>query len=228
LWLHLSSQRNRRSTLHPESTPPFRRRHLPLPLMRLPSEERMSWSRRLSALRTKPALPLTRTTRITSLGVPMTTGTATPSAVVTHRTTKRARGGSRHVRFVYSRRFDARLHGGRRWRCVRCECPCLTGGTDHTIRTLTGTTFSVRPLTRVNSFPVIATDRISVNILYAVWAENPSGDDDSDIMFARSTDGGNTWSSPIRVNDDVNAVGDFNSQFFPWMAAFCGVRFVVV
>jgi hypothetical protein len=42
LWLHLSSQRNRRSTLHPESTPPFRRRHLPLPLMRLPSEERMS------------------------------------------------------------------------------------------------------------------------------------------------------------------------------------------
>jgi hypothetical protein len=88
--------------------------------------------------------------------------------------------------------------------------------------------FSVRPLTRVNSFPVIATDRISVNILYAVWAENPSGDDDSDIMFARSTDGGNTWSSPIRVNDDVNAVGDFNSQFFPWMAAFCGVRFVVV
>ena len=37
-------------------------------------------------------------------------------------------------------------------------------------------------------------------------------------MFARSTDGGNTWGAAIRVNDDVNPAGDFHSQFFPWMA----------
>jgi hypothetical protein len=63
-------------------------RHLPSRLMRLPSEERMSWSRRPAALRTKPPLPLTRTTRVTSLGVPTTIGTGTPSAVATHRATK--------------------------------------------------------------------------------------------------------------------------------------------
>ena len=93
----------------------------------------------------------------------------------------------------------------------------LTGGTDHTIRSLTPTG-SVRPLTRVNSFPVIAADASNPNNVYAVWAEDPPGNDDSDIMFARSTDGGDNWSTPIRVNDEINPPGDFNSQFFPWMA----------
>src|SRR5262245_45955135 len=65
-WLHLSSQRSRPSTLPPESTPPSPCRHLPSRLMRLPSEVRMSWSRRPAALRTKPPLPLTLTTRVTS------------------------------------------------------------------------------------------------------------------------------------------------------------------
>ena len=94
----------------------------------------------------------------------------------------------------------------------------LAGGTDHLVRTLPATIGPVRPLARVNSFPVIGTDPTNANVLYAVWPENPAGADDSDIMFSRSTDGGNTWSAPIRVNDDINAVGDFNSQFFPWLA----------
>jgi len=36
---------------------------------------------------------------------------------------------------------------------------------------------------------------------------------DADILSVRSTDGGMTWSSPIRVNDD----GSGRSQFFPWI-----------
>jgi uncharacterized repeat protein (TIGR01451 family) len=94
----------------------------------------------------------------------------------------------------------------------------LSGGTDHLIRTLVGTIGPVRPLGRVNSFPVIGTDPVDANIVYAVWPEDPAGADDSDILFSRSIDGGNTWSAPIRVNDDVNPVGDFNSQFFAWLA----------
>jgi uncharacterized repeat protein (TIGR01451 family) len=94
----------------------------------------------------------------------------------------------------------------------------LTGGTDHVIRTLAGTIGPVRPLGRVNSFPVIGTDPVNASIVYAVWPENPAGADDSDILFSRSTDGGNTWSAPIRVNDDINPVGDFNTQFFSWLA----------
>jgi len=107
-------------------------------------------------------------------------------------------------------RIDKSTNGGQTF-------GALTAGTDHTIRSLTPT-FSVRPLTRVNSFPVSAADAFNADIVYAVWAENPAGNDDSDIMFARSTDGGNTWSAPIRVNDEINPPGDFNSQFFPWMA----------
>jgi uncharacterized repeat protein (TIGR01451 family) len=93
----------------------------------------------------------------------------------------------------------------------------LTFGAVNTIRTFAGIG-PVRPLSRVNSFPVIATDASDANLIYAVWAENPAGNDDSDIGFARSTNGGNTWGAPIRINDDVNPTGDFNSQFFPWMA----------
>lgn len=99
----------------------------------------------------------------------------------------------------------------------------LSGGTNHVVRTFTAIgnpdlSRSVRPLSRANSFPVIATSPTDANVVYAVWAEKPAGTDDSDIMLARSADGGNTWSSPIRVNDDINPLGDFNSQFFPWMA----------
>jgi uncharacterized repeat protein (TIGR01451 family) len=86
----------------------------------------------------------------------------------------------------------------------------------------------VRPLARVNSFPVIKVDPSNANIIYAVWAEDPTPgaagatDDDSDIMFKRCTydDGLGTLSCAAakRINDDVNPPGDFHSQFFPWMA----------
>jgi hypothetical protein len=99
----------------------------------------------------------------------------------------------------------------------------LAGGVDHVVRTFSAIGNPdlgkrVRPLGRVNSFPVIKADSCNANRIYAVWAEDPVADDDSDVMFARSTDGGNTWSAPIRINDDINPIGDFHSQFFPWMA----------
>jgi len=93
-------------------------------------------------------------------------------------------------------------------------------GAPNTVRTLTGATGNgtVRPLSRTNSFPVIGTSPTNANNVYAVWSEKGIGNDDSDIMFARSTNGGVAWGTPVRVNDDVNPVNDWNSQFFPWMA----------
>lgn len=41
--------------------------------------------------------------------------------------------------------------------------------------------------------------------LYLLASVDPPGLDPLDIMFSRSTDGGVTWSSPIRVNDDPPA-----------------------
>ena len=94
-------------------------------------------------------------------------------------------------------------------------------GAAKTVRTLTGATGNgtVRPLARTNSFPVIGTSPTNANTVYAVWSEKGAGKDDSDILFARSTDSGATWGSPVRVNDDINpSATDWNSQFFPWMA----------
>jgi hypothetical protein len=39
--------------------------------------------------------------------------------------------------------------------------------------------------------------------------------DPCDVMFTRSTDGGSTWSSPIKVNDDLSSV---NTQWFGTMS----------
>jgi hypothetical protein len=38
--------------------------------------------------------------------------------------------------------------------------------------------------------------------VYVLCSVNPPGSDPLDVNFARSTDGGATWSTPVRVNDD--------------------------
>ncbi|KPJ68617.1 hypothetical protein AMJ44_05965, partial [candidate division WOR-1 bacterium DG_54_3] len=41
------------------------------------------------------------------------------------------------------------------------------------------------------------------------------GNSPSDIVFIKSTDGGDTWSEPVRVNDDPEGPPVY--QFHPWM-----------
>jgi hypothetical protein len=48
--------------------------------------------------------------------------------------------------------------------------------------------------------------------LVVVWNDQLLGD--ADILAIRSGDGGDTWSAPVRVNDDLPGA----LQFFPWMA----------
>lgn len=90
----------------------------------------------------------------------------------------------------------------------------LTGGfgTDVMVRAITPIP---SPFTgqnfRINSFPTLAAGGGN---LYLAWAQRGSGSDEADIAFSRSTDGGTSWSTPLRVNSD-NTTRD---QFFPWMA----------
>jgi uncharacterized repeat protein (TIGR01451 family) len=95
----------------------------------------------------------------------------------------------------------------------------LTGGIDAEIQSTGITLGGVRPIpSRGNGFPYIGTHPTDPNVVYAVWAESGPGTDDSDIRFSRSTDRGDTWSPSVRINTDVNPVGDFSSQFWPTMA----------
>jgi len=48
--------------------------------------------------------------------------------------------------------------------------------------------------------------------LVVVWNDQLFGN--PDILAIRSTDGGDTWSAPVRVNDDAGAA----AQWFPWIA----------
>jgi hypothetical protein len=52
--------------------------------------------------------------------------------------------------------------------------------------------------------------------LYVLSSVNPAGSDPLDVHFIRSTDGGATWSMPIRVNN--NPVGQNSYQWFGTMS----------
>jgi len=70
------------------------------------------------------------------------------------------------------------------------------------------------------SYPVLATDPANPSTVYLAFAgdpvssADPLGLDEADIYFSKSTDGGLTWSSPARVNDDTTT----NDQIHPDMA----------
>ena len=55
---------------------------------------------------------------------------------------------------------------------------------------------------RSSEFPHAAVNPVNGNV-YVVFANNPAGVDKADVFLTQSTDGGATWSAPIRVNDDA-------------------------
>ena len=52
--------------------------------------------------------------------------------------------------------------------------------------------------------------------LYCVWEDSTTTGDGLDVFSSRSTDGGLTWSAPLRVNDDAHGVA--NDQFYQWLS----------
>jgi hypothetical protein len=69
---------------------------------------------------------------------------------------------------------------------------------------------------RANGMPVTDCDRsgkLHNGTIYINWSDQSKGANDTDIFIAKSTDGGTTWSAPIRVNNDPAG----KHQFFSWM-----------
>jgi hypothetical protein len=76
-----------------------------------------------------------------------------------------------------------------------------------------GLTNSTNDKFRSNAYPQAAVNPVTGDI-YVVYDDNGQGSDRGDIYFRESTDGGNTWSSQLRVNDDNTK----NDQWQPAIA----------
>ncbi|MFQ6105293.1 MAG: FG-GAP-like repeat-containing protein [Candidatus Glassbacteria bacterium] len=69
----------------------------------------------------------------------------------------------------------------------------------------------------INDFPSIAVDRSGGphnGTVYVTFHDKVLGD--ADVYCSKSTDGGTTWSTPVRLNDDE--VGNGALQFWPWVS----------
>ena len=69
---------------------------------------------------------------------------------------------------------------------------------------------------RANGLPILKCDLSNGpnrGTLYLNWCDQKMGEDDTDVWIMKSTDGGETWSERIRVNQDAPG----KHQFFTWM-----------
>lgn len=94
----------------------------------------------------------------------------------------------------------------------------LTFGKDKVIGDIPGGwDFGIPGLNRANGMPVTGVDLSNgpnKGTLYVNWIDARNGDPDVFVMSSRN--GGETWTAPVRVNDD--ALKNGKAQFFTWMA----------
>ena len=79
-----------------------------------------------------------------------------------------------------------------------------------------GWNYNIGGLERCNGLPQVVTDLsggVNNGTIYINWTDQRNGSDDSDVWLIKSNDGGDSWSSLKRVNDD--ALG--RQQFLTWM-----------
>ncbi len=68
---------------------------------------------------------------------------------------------------------------------------------------------------RINNIPCFTTSNDRTK-LYVVFADSRLGSGQLDVFFSKSTDAGENWSTPVKVNDTQS--GDMTRQFYPWMS----------
>ncbi|MBI9035155.1 MAG: T9SS type A sorting domain-containing protein [Bacteroidales bacterium] len=79
-----------------------------------------------------------------------------------------------------------------------------------------GWNYNIPGINRCNGLPVTVCDTSNSayrGTIYINWTDQRNGEDDTDVWISKSTDGGNSWSEAIRVNDDDEG----KQQFFTWM-----------
>lgn len=102
--------------------------------------------------------------------------------------------------------FDKSSDGGKTWLDKDITVTNQPGGWDLTIP----------GINRCNGMPVTKVDLSDSpysNNIYINWTDQRNGEDDTDVWIVKSTDGGDSWTAPLRVNDDPAG----KHQFFTWM-----------
>ena len=80
-----------------------------------------------------------------------------------------------------------------------------------------GWDYNIPGINRCNGLPITVCDLsggADHGAIYINWTDQGNGTNDTDVWLAKSTDGGDTWSEKIRVNDDPPG----KQQFFTWMS----------
>ncbi len=102
--------------------------------------------------------------------------------------------------------FDRSLDGGETWLDKDIAIDPMPGGW----------TYKIPGIYRCNGLPVTTCD-ISGGAyngtIYVNWTDQRNGTDDTDVWLSSSTDKGDTWSKPVRVNNDAPG----KHQFLTWM-----------
>jgi len=75
---------------------------------------------------------------------------------------------------------------------------------------------------RTPTFPSLVADDSNPDILYVAYAAKTGAPTNADILVVRSTDKGDSWESPVKVNDDATK----KHQFFPTVGVSNGVLHV--
>jgi hypothetical protein len=103
---------------------------------------------------------------------------------------------------VFNRSFD----GGETWENEEISMADHAGGWN----------IDIPGIYRANGMPVTKcdlSDGPNHGTIYVNWADQRNGIDNTDIFLSKSIDQGQSWSEPIKVNQDTSG----NHQFFTWM-----------
>jgi Secretion system C-terminal sorting domain len=102
--------------------------------------------------------------------------------------------------------FNKSLDNGVTWLPHETPVTSMPGGWD----------YNIAGLQRCNGLPQTLCDLSggpNNGTIYVNWTDQRNGSTDTDVWLVKSTDGGSTWSVPVRVNNDVAG----RQQFLTWM-----------
>ncbi|HEY0029638.1 MAG TPA: T9SS type A sorting domain-containing protein [Bacteroidia bacterium] len=102
--------------------------------------------------------------------------------------------------------FNKSLDDGLTWLPMEMPVTTTPGGWD----------YNIAGLQRCNGLPQTICDLSNGpnrGTIYVNWTDQRNGTTDTDVWLIKSTDGGSTWSSPLRVNADAPG----RQQFLTWM-----------